>query len=239
VSSIPRSVAILQSNYVPWKGYFDVIASVDQFVLYDVVQYTKNDWRNRNRIKTASGTTWLTIPVRHSGRFGQRVEEVEVADNRWRARHWRTVEQAYRRAPFFALYRERLESLYLGSSERLLSVVNRQFIDSICECLEIETPIVPTPKIELPDGRVERLVAICEHLGASRYVSGPAAKAYIDHRIFERAGIEVEYFDYSGYREYPQLHPPFEHNVSALDLLFNTGRDAKRWLARTGVAAAR
>jgi hypothetical protein len=232
-----HSIAVLQSNYIPWKGYFDLMAAVDRFVVYDVVQYTKNDWRNRNRIKTPSGPVWLTIPVRHSGRFGQRIEEVEVADQRWRPRHWRTIEQAYRRAPFFDACREPFEALYLGSTESRLSAVNRTFLEALCASLAIATPLADAAEIDLPEDRIERLVAICRHFGATRYVSGPAAKAYLDESAFEQAGISVQYFDYSGYPEYPQLYPPFEHSVSALDLLFNTGPDARRWMLPATPAA--
>jgi hypothetical protein len=225
-----QSIAIIQSNYIPWKGYFDLMASVDRLVLYDVVQYTKNDWRNRNRIKTASGPLWLTIPVRHSGRFGQRIDETEVADQRWRARHWRTIEQAYRGAPYFTEYSGPFETLYLDSTESRLSAVNRAFLELLSAGLAIETPLADVVEVDLPEDRVERLVAVCEHFGATRYVSGPAAKAYLDEAVFARAGIAVEYFDYSGYPEYPQLYLPFEHSVSALDLLFNTGPDARGWM---------
>jgi hypothetical protein len=221
-----RTVAILQSNYIPWKGYFDLLAASDCFVFYDIVQYTTNDWRNRNRIKTQNGPLWLTIPVRHAGRFGQRIDEVEVEDDRWRSKHWRSIDQAYARAEFFASYRERFRELYLGSSERLLSAINRAFIENIASCLGIESNILDAATMTLPEDRVDRLIAICSELGADTYLSGPAAKAYLDESRFLQAGIEVRFMDYSGYPEYTQLYPPFEHSVSALDLLFNAGPDA-------------
>jgi hypothetical protein len=220
----------VQSNYIPWKGYFDLIACADQFVLYDIVQFTKNDWRNRNLIKTASGSLWLTIPVAQSGRFGQMIEDVEATDERWRAKHWRSLEQAYGRAPFFGRFRQRFEELYLGSSDRHLSSINQSFITAIAEAMRITTPIASATDLELPDDRIDRLIEICRAFGADEYVSGPAAQAYLDEGRFRDAGIDVTYMDYSGYPEYPQLHPPFEHKVSALDLLFNTGDDAFSYL---------
>jgi hypothetical protein len=229
----------VQSNYIPWKGYFDLIASADQFVLYDIVQFTKNDWRNRNLIKTASGPLWLTIPVAQSGRFGQTIEEVRVTDDRWRVKHWRSLEQAYRRAPFFSRYRDRFEALYLASNERRLTTINRSFISSIADAMGITTPIASATDIELPDDRIDRLIEICRTFGASEYISGPAARVYLDESRFRAAGIEVRFMDYRGYREYPQLYPPFEHKVSALDLLFNTGDDALAYLHARDEAAAR
>lgn len=229
----------MQSNYIPWKGYFDLIASADQFVLYDIVQFTKNDWRNRNLIKTASGLLWLTIPVVQSGRFGQTIEEVEVTDDRWRVKHWRSLEQAYRRAPFFSRYRDRFEALYLASGERRLAAINQAFISNIADAIGITTPIATAADIELPDDRIDRLIEICRTFDASEYISGPAARAYLDERRFREAGIEIRYMDYSGYSEYPQLHPPFEHRVTALDLLFNTGDEALAYLHAGDEAAAR
>jgi hypothetical protein len=225
-----RRVAVVQSNYVPWKGYFDLIGIVDEFVLYDDVQYTKNDWRNRNRIKTANGVQWLTIPVAHSGRFGQRIDEVQTVDSRWREKHWRALSQAYAPTPFFARYRGDLERLYLESDERALSAINRQFIEVTCRLLGISTRISRSTDYRIDGDRSERLVALCRSVQADTYLSGPAAKSYLDESLFKTAGVNVEYMDYSGYQEYPQLHPPFEHSVTVLDLLFNVGPDAPRYM---------
>jgi hypothetical protein len=222
-------VAILQSNYIPWKGYFDLIGLVDEFVILDDVQYTKNDWRNRNRIKTPDGLAWLTIPVEHSGRFGQRIDEVRIAGDRWRSKHWRSILQSYGAAPFFAEYRERLEDLYRESAQ-LLSEVNRRFLDCFSELLGVHTRITSSSDYPAAAGATERLVEICRSLDASTYLSGPAARNYLDERLFAEAGISVEYMDYSGYPEYPQLHPPFEHRVSVVDLLVSVGREAPRYL---------
>jgi hypothetical protein len=230
-----KRVAILQSNYIPWKGYFDLIGLVDEFVLLDDVQYTKNDWRNRNRIKTAQGVAWLTIPVEHSGRFGQRIDEVHVAGDRWRLKHWRSIVQSYGSAPFFAAYRDRLEALYAESTERL-SEVNRRFLEVLCELLGVRTRISSSTDYAAVNGRTERLVEICRVLGAETYLSGPAARDYLDESLFAATGISVEYIDYSDYPEYPQLHPPFEHRVSVVDLLFAVGPEAPRYL-KFGAAA--
>jgi hypothetical protein len=225
-----KRVAIIQSNYVPWKGYFDIIGLVDEFILYDEAQYTKNDWRNRNRIKTRQGIRWLTIPIRQSGRFGQRVRETEVADSGWRRKHWASIEQSYAAAPFFAMYRSQLEVAYLGSAETMLSAINRTFIELVCRFLNIRTRISWSHEYEGGSDRTDRLVSLCKAVQGTEYLSGPAARDYLDQQAFERAGIALRYMDYSDYPVYPQLHGAFEHAVTVLDLLFNTGHNARRYI---------
>ena len=220
----------MQSNYIPWKGYFDLIASVDEFLLYDTVQYTRRDWRNRNRIKTAQGPRWLTIPVRTKGRYLQRVDEVEVGDPGWARRHWRSLVHHYTAADCFHLYRERFEDLYLGRPDSRLSDVNRRFLSAVCELLGITTPLRRLDEDGGEEDATARLVALCRRAGAGEYLSGPAARSYLDERRFTEAGISVSYMDYSGYPEHPRLHPPFEHSVTVLDLLFNAGTDSHRYM---------
>ena len=227
-----RTVAIVQSNYVPWKGYFDLVGRADELVLLDHVQYTRRDWRNRNRIKTAQGVQWLTIPVRVGGRYLQRIDETEIEDPAWADRHWRTIEQAYARAGRFAEHAPALERLYRETDERLLSRVNHRFLTAICGLLGIETTISRSTEYEIVGTKTDTLLALCEQAGASVYLSGPAARAYLDESRFADAGIAVEWMDYTGYREYPQLHPPFVHEVSVVDLLLNAGTDAAEYLAR-------
>ena len=223
----------MQSNYVPWKGYFDLMRSVDSFVVYDTVQYTKNDWRNRNRVKTAGGTTWLTVPVVSTGEFGQRILDVRTLDGRWAAKHLRTLLQAFARAEHLATYRDELEALYSRAAGfDFLHDVNMLFIDAVHRWLGIDTRLVQDHTLPLEGNRSERLLAACRNLGARTYVSAPAARGYLDTAAFERAGIDVEWFDYTGYPEYPQLHGEFVHQVSVLDLLLNTGPDAPRYLER-------
>ena len=228
--ALHKRVAVTQSNYVPWKGYFDMVNLVDEFVVYDSVQYTRRDWRNRNRIKTPQGSRWLTIPVEAKGNYLQRIAETRVSDPHWARRHWRTVSHNYARAPFFDEHRVWLEELYLGCNDVLLSAINERFLRGICNLLGITTPIFRSPDAEPGGERTERLVQLCERASATEYVSGPAARSYLDEDRFARAGIAVTYLDYSGYPEYPQLFPPFEHEVSLLDLILNTGPDAPRYM---------
>ncbi|HVI25748.1 MAG TPA: WbqC family protein [Xanthomonadaceae bacterium] len=224
-----KRIAILQSNYIPWKGYFDIIAAVDEFVVYDCVQYTKNDWRNRNQIKTAQGKTWLTIPVRQR-ELAQTVEETEIADPRCLRRHWTTFRQAYAKAPHLRHCAALVEDLFLAEPPRLLAEANLGFIRRICEGLGIDTRISNVHDYAPSGDRNERLVDLCRKAGATSYLSGPAARSYLDESLFAAAGIRVEWMRYDGYPEYPQPHPPFDHYVSVLDLLAATGPDARAHL---------
>ncbi len=215
---------------MPWKGYFDLIDRVDEFILYDDRQYTRRDWRNRNRIKTPQGVRWLTIPVTVKGKYSQQICETRISDPDWAQRHWKTLVHNYSAAPRFADYRDLVEDLYVGAQERLLSRVNHRFLTALCAALGIETRLTWSMDYEAKGEKTERLVSICKQAAAAEYVSGPTAKAYLDEEHFAEAGITLTYMDYSGYPDYPQLHPPFEHAVSILDLLFCTGADAPSYM---------
>jgi WbqC-like protein family len=232
-----KRVAIVQSAYIPWKGFFDLANSVDELILLEDAQYTRRDWRNRNRIKTPRGLRWLTIPVKSKGRYLQRIDEVEVSDQGWRGDHWRTLVHSYSRAPCFERYRERLEELYLGSAEDRLSAINRRFIEAVLDLLGIRTRISLSTDYGEGGRRSARLVSLCRESGATKYLSGPTARSYLDKDLFAGAGIGVDYMDYSGYPEYPQLHPPFEHKVSIIDLLVHTGPEAPRYMKSFAAAA--
>jgi len=220
-----KRIAILQSNYVPWKGYFDLIASVDEFVLYDDMQYTRRDWRNRNRIKTPAGLQWLTVPVQVKGRFEQSIRDTRIDGSTWAERHWRALELNYRRAPAFEITAAWLEPLYRRRWTHL-SALNRALIEAVCAQLHIATRLSNSWDYARVDGRSERLASICEQADAQIYVSGPSARGYLDETVFACRGIEVAWFDYGPYREYSQLWGAFEHQVSVVDLLFNADGEA-------------
>jgi hypothetical protein len=225
-----KTVAIVQSNYIPWKGYFDLIGMADEFVLYDDMQYTRRDWRNRNYIKTPKGLEWLTIPVDVKGKYFQAVRETRVSDLQWARGHWKTLVQNYAKARHFPTYSALFEDLYLGCEEEFLSRINLRFIEAVCGVLGLKTRISWSMDYDLAEGKTERLVGICKSAGATHYLSGPAARDYMDEALFTAQGIEVSYMDYSNYPAYTQLHGPFEHGVSVLDLLFNEGPQARRFM---------
>jgi hypothetical protein len=223
-----KKVAILQSNYIPWKGYFDMIAAVDEFILYDEMQFTKNDWRNRNKIKTPKGLEWLSIPVGQDIR--RQIREVELLDARWQTKHWRTLEANYRRSKHFDEISEWLKPLYIDEVHTNLSSLNRSFIEAICRYLSITTKISNSWDYGLAEGKTERLVDLCARVGGDEYISGPAARDYINSALFAERGIKLTWFDYMGYPVYPQLWGDFIHEVTVLDLLFNCGPESHNYM---------
>lgn len=228
-----KKIAILQSNYIPWKGYFDLIAAVDEFILYDDMQYTKNDWRNRNKIKTPQGLQWLTVPTGQN--IGRRIRDVTL-NGKWQIKHWKSLECNYKRAAHFSDIAEWLVPLYISNRYDHLSQLNRCMIEAICKYLGIATRISNSWDYTLGEGKTARLVDLCLQAGATEYISGPAAKGYIEEPAFHEKGIKLIWFDYSGYAEYPQLWGEFKHEVSILDLLFNVGSaapDFMRYVKKT------
>lgn len=227
------NVVILQPCYIPWRGYFEQIRRADLFIFYDDVQYDKHGWRNRNQIKTAQGQQWLTIPVHSKGvTHGIPIRDVQIDGSKpWAKNHLKALTFAYSRAPYFKAHIPLLESIY---SRR----------DACLADFTIETSILLSRALglgstqfmrssELPGitgAKTDRLIQILKRVGAKHYISGPAAREYIEPQKFADAGISLEYMDYN-YPEYPQLYPPFDPYVSILDLLFMTGPDAARYLS--------
>jgi len=220
-----KKTAIIQSNYIPWKGYFDIIHDVDLFIFLDDVQYTVRDWRNRNKIKTAQGLQWLTVPV--GADRNRLIYEVGIMDNGWNKSHWETLKQNYSRAPYFKYYKEFFENVYLAMKWTNLSELNQYLITRICtEFLGIGSIFMDSRELSPEGSKQDRLIDLLLKTGADYYLSGPAARDYIDEKGFVDARIELQFKDYSGYPEYQQLYTPFEHGVSILDLLFNCGPSA-------------
>jgi hypothetical protein len=224
-----KTIAVIQSNYIPWKGYFDIIHDADLFIFYDDVQYTKNDWRNRNQVKSPQGLFWLTIPV--GKREDRLICEVTFQDSFWRKKHWQVIEQWYHNAPYYNLYLEFFQRFFGENACESLSDFNQGLIKTIStQFLGINTRFEDSRSYNLQGKKLDRLIDLLIKAGATRYISGPSAKDYIDQQKFIDAGIELVYKDYSGYPEYPQLYPPFTHKVSILDLLLNTGLDAPNYI---------
>lgn len=229
-----KSCAILQSSYIPWKGYFDMINLVDEFILYDCVQFTRRDWRNRNKIKTRAGAEWLTIPVECKGNYHARIDQMKVANSQWARDHWNAIRHNYARAAYFNDYSEMLEEAYLTMKSKMLSDINRHFIELICGAMGISTKLSSSTDYELDGDKNMRLINLVKQAGASVYYSGPAAKSYIDESLFGSHGISVVWMSYERYPEYDQLFPPFDHHVTALDLLLNMGKDAPHYMNSFG-----
>jgi len=222
-------VAVLQSNYIPWKGYFDIIHDVDLFVFYDDVQFTKNDWRNRNLIKKDNGPAWITIPVGKD--LNRRICDVELEDTKWAKSHFLMLKQYYGKAKYFANFERWLENLYLNTRWEYLSDLNQFIIKHIANnFLNIKVRFDDSRNYHLTGKSDERLLSLLEQVGATYYVSGPSGQSYIDENKFNSRGIELAYKDYANYPEYFQYHEPFSHNVTIFDLLFHTGPDASYYI---------
>lgn len=220
-------VCILQSNYLPWKGYFDLINSVDLFVFYDRVQYTKNDWRNRNQIMSKNGLHWLTIPIPAEA-VKLEIQNVEIKDHGWQEKHHKSICLSYQRAPFFGQLKPLVDEILLEQQWTRLSELNQFSIRLICSYLGISTQFGDSSEFVLPAGRVERLVSLLQQVGATEYLTGPAAKAYLAgyEHLFEQAQIRLLYKSYSGYKRYIQQATPFTDKVSILDLIANVERSS-------------
>ncbi len=226
-----KKIAILQSNYIPWKGYFDIINSVDEFIIYDQMQYTRRDWRNRNIIKTPNGTIWLTIPVENKGKYFQKIRDTKVVSPDWASKHWNTIKMSYSKAPYFKEYKSLFQDLYAQASNlEYLSDINYLFIKNICDILGIKTKLSYDTDYGLVEGKTERLVGLVLSAGGDYYLSGPAAKDYIVDEVFQNAKVTLEYMDYSNYPEYEQLYGEYNSNVSILDLIFMAGPDASKYM---------
>ena len=221
-SRITTTLVVLQPGYLPWLGFFDQLRRADMFVYYDDVQYDKHGWRNRNRIKTQNGPLWLTVPVRHAGRGTLKILEVEI-DMRtpWARKHVASIRQAYARAPFLQRYLPALEELLQRRWERLVDL-DVACADLMAEWFGLRRPVERSSALGIGGDRSERLINICRRLGASRYLSGDAARSYLDLPLFERHGIGVQWQQYV-HPVYPQLHGGFVSHLSALDLLLNCG----------------
>ena len=228
-----KKIVITQSNYIPWKGYFDSIAISDEFVIYDDMQYTKRDWRNRNIIQTNNGLKWLTIPVEVKGKFFQKIKDTKISDKNWNINHLSTLKHNYKNSNKFNEVKDFIEDLYFNATQNYLTEINVHFLTELSKYLKIKQNFKFSSEFNLSEDRNQRLVDICLKLNGNQYFSGPAARNYMNESLFEKSGIEVIYFDYSGYKEYEQLYPPFEHGVSILDLIFNTGEDAYKYLKNT------
>jgi len=223
---------ILQPSYIPWRGYFHQIYKADVFVFYDDVQYDKHGWRNRNQIKTSQGKQWLTIPVHSRGAMVENVP-INLAQidwsKPWSRSHWKALNFAYGRTPFFRAYAPLLESFYQRCDEFLADFTIDLTIALARELGIGRTRFVRSSALNTSGQKTERLIEILVQLGATHYISGPSARAYIEEDKFTASGITLEYMEYN-YPEYPQLYPPYDPQVSILDLLFMTGPEALNYI---------
>ena len=216
-------VSINQPCYLPWLGYFDRIASSDLHVILDNVQFEKNSFTNRNKIRTEQGWCWLSVPVDTGGKFGSLViKDIEIAsDPRWQRKHRMTIEQNYLRSPFFSEHAAFVERIYAMTWRRLIDLIdemNAYWLDA----LGIKTRLIRASSMRTTAHKSDLVLEICQRMGASIYLSGPLGRNYLDPSKFQAAGIDVVFHEYN-HPTYRQCHPGFEPYMAALDLLFNEG----------------
>jgi len=231
------TLVALQPGYIPWLGFFDQMRRSDVFIYYDDVQFDKNGWRNRNRIKTHRGPQWLSVPVRQSGRMGQRICDVEIVRaDAWAQRHLRSIRESYAQAPFLRLYCDELAEI-LQRDWHLLAELDIAVVALMCRWLGLGRRIFRSSELDIAGGKSERLINLCRHVGADRYLSGNSARDYLDTGLFAAANIAVEWQEYA-HPSYPQLHGAFVPFMSTLDLLFNVGPESLEVIARGASASA-
>ena len=214
-------VSIMQPAYLPWLGYFHRLLLSDVHIVLDSVPASKGDYSNRNRIRTAQGWSWLTVPL-IGDRLTTPISELQSdPKQRWYEKHWRSIELAYRRAPYFEAHADAVRASLFGSNGSL---------EDACLCAlrpvlsasGIETPLRFSRDLDVAERKSDLVLRLCERVGATTYLSGPFGRDYLDLPSFERAGIDVRFHDYV-HPEYPQVYPGFEPYMSAIDLLFNCG----------------
>lgn len=225
-----KKIAILQSNYIPWKGVFDMINMVDEFVFLEDVDYSKQTWRNRNRIPTPNGEIWLTVPIKKV-KLGTKIKDVLICNNtNWQQKHYLTIERVYKKSPYFKYYKHFLDDIYLNNNWDSLSNLNIYITKKISEIIGIEKSFVNSTDLNTRGTKDDKVIEICKKLGATHYLSGPAAKDYINNEKFKKNHIGLSYINYNYYPEYKQLYGNFNHYVSVLDVLFNCGSHAADYI---------
>lgn len=214
---------VLQSNYIPWKGYFELINDSDIFCFYDEVQYTKNDWRNRNKVVGQNGDFWLTIPVSKES-VKQKISDVRLVDHSWQEQHLKSIEHSYHRAPFKKEVLSLLRPIYLEKPWTHISELNQHMIKEISRFIGIKTEFKDSKNFKLSEGRLNRLVDLVVQLEGTVYISGPAAKNYLagNENLFSDKKIELRYKEYGPYLKYVNHHNDF---VSIIDVMMNVHKE--------------
>ncbi|HEX6504197.1 MAG TPA: WbqC family protein [Terriglobales bacterium] len=232
-------VSIHQPAYLPWLGYFDRLVASDAHVVLDHVQFEKNSFINRNKIRTRQGWGWLTLPIRTAGRFGDLpINQVEIANETpWASKHWTALRMNYGKSPFFPEHADFFRTIYERRWNKLVDLT-REITDYVVEAFRITTPRYFSSELNVGGKKDELVLNICRQLGAKVYLSGPMGRNYLREEMFQDAGIAIRYHDYS-HPTYPQTYPGFEPYMAAVDLLFNMGKRSLETLSPSRELIAR
>jgi len=223
--AIKKVISILQSGYLPYAGFFELMSRCDTFVLYDDVQFDKNSWRNRNRIRVPQGDIWLTVPVVSKGHFGQTLKEVRIAPGNWQKKHLSSIRHYYAKSGCFDEYIGFFERIYAQKWEWLLDL-NFEIIEYFRKILGVNSELILSSGLKSAGNKTERIISICRELGADAYISTNGAKDYLDEGLFPENNIALAYQDYPG-AKYRQVYPGFVDNLSVIDLVFNCGKESR------------
>ena len=216
---------VLQSNYLPWRGYFSLIKEADMFCFYDEVQYTKNDWRNRNIIYTKNGESWITIPINKSA-VKKKISEVIIGNDKWKNLHYKSIVQGYKKAPFFNQLEFLLDFVFIDNDWDKLSNLNQSCIKRISNYFELNTMFFNSKDYQLIEGKVPRLLNLLNQLKCKTYLSGPSGKNYLQDYTdtFKENNVDIEYIQYPN-KPYKQLSESFINYVSIVDLIANVKKE--------------
>jgi len=232
-----KSIAIMQPTFLPWIGYFSLLESVDEFVIFDHVQFEKRSWQQRNKIRTNDGDMWLSVPISTSGKQTQSIKDAEILYEGKRSplvKIMNSIETNYKRAPFYNDYAAELNSILIRNP-KYISNLNLDIIGWVCQKLQIITPRILSSELDVSGTKADLLVDICHSQKATHYISPPGSKVYLDESsAFKNAGIPVSYYDYK-HPEYSQLHGGFAPYMCILDLLFNAGPASREIMTKGGL----
>ena len=225
IEKMKNKLIITQSNYIPWKGYMTSMKYATHIILYDTAQYTRRDWRNRNKIITPNGPTWLSIPIDVKGKYHQKVNEAKVKNHTWSIDHWNKIRQNYRLAPHFKEYARIFEPVYREELPQYeyLTDINKRMLQLCIELLGLEIEVLDSRDFEIRGDKTGKLINLCKDMNADEYFTGPAARNYINEDYFADNDIALTYYDLEDFPTYEQQWDGFDHYVSVLDMFFNLG----------------
>ncbi|MBN2569182.1 MAG: WbqC family protein [Deltaproteobacteria bacterium] len=219
-----------QPVYLPWLGLFHKISLAHAFVSFNQVQYLQKDWNNRNKIKTAQGDIWLTVPVLAAGHREKILTDIEINNSLpWQRKHWKSILLNYKKAPFFEEYVSFFEDVYLKKEWQYLVDLNDYMLRWFLKTLGIDVEFVDARDKDFQGSKNALVLDMCVKMGAEKYIFGILGKDYADRIPFEKKGIKIYFQDYK-HPTYPQLHGEFISHLSVIDLLFNCGPDSRRIL---------
>ena len=224
-----------QPTYLPWLGLFHKIGLADTFCVLDTVQYEKNSFINRNKIKTSNGSLWLSVPVETKNHFETKIYDLRIAERQWSRKHFKSIEHAYKKAPFYDDYISQLGEVLLGQKYIFLKDLNYELMKFFLKELKIETAVVFASDYNFVGKKSDLIIDMCKKLGATNFIFGSQGRDYVDYNLFQDTQIEISFQNYV-HPEYPQLYNKFEPYMSIVDLLFNVGRNAREVIKQKNVA---